>query len=88
MGTAIPVPTTVAPEGTSETPATPSSASDLTVEETPTVAPAPVTVPVEGLPQTTIIVGIIGAIAIIAGIFLVRRWWIQRQNPALFKKYD
>jgi PGF-pre-PGF domain-containing protein len=60
----------------------------ITTEKTQAVPPAPVTNSVVGIPMTTIIVGIIGAIAVIAGAFLVRRWWIRRQNPGLFRKFD
>ena len=86
MGTGTPVPTTLAPAGTSVT-ETPLPVT-ITAEKTQTVPPAPVTAPVEGMPLTTVIFGIIGAIAIITGAFLVRRWWIRRQNPALFREYD
>jgi len=87
MGTGTPVPTTLAPAESPVT-ETPSSPVTISAEKTQTVAPAPVTAPVEGMPQTTVIVGIIGVIAIITGAFLVRRWWIRRQNPALFREYD
>jgi PKD repeat protein len=50
--------------------------------------PAPIADPMKGIPLPTIIIGIIGAIVIIIGAVLVRRWWIRRQNPALFRKYD
>lgn len=54
---------------------------------TGTVPPAP-PAPVEGLPFATIALGFIGVLVIIIAAFLVRRWWIRRQNPALFRKYD
>ena len=85
-----PIPTTI-------TTTTPSALAKTTVTYTPRVpvaiakketqapAPAPATAPVEGMPLTLIIIGIAGAIAVIAGAFVVRRWWIRRQNPALFE---
>ncbi len=39
-------------------------------------------------PLTWIIFGAAGFIVFIVGIVFVRRWWIRRQNPALFRKYD
>ena len=41
-----------------------------------------------GFPVTT--VALIGAgCVVLAGVgWYIRRWWIQRQNPALFRKYD
>ena len=50
--------------------------------------PAPAPAPETGIPFTEIIAGIIVLIAAGIAVFLVRRWWIRRQNPALFKKYD
>ncbi|MFA5331543.1 MAG: kelch repeat-containing protein [Methanoregula sp.] len=51
-----------------------------------TAVPAPSSSP--GFPVALIL--IIGAVVlvIIGGAFLIRRWWIRRQNPALFRKYD
>jgi len=60
----------------------------VTTEKTPTVPLVPVTPPSEGIPLTTIIIGVIGTFTIVLGAFLVRRWWIRRQNPVLFRKYD
>ena len=60
----------------------------ITTEKTQAVSPTPVTDPVKGIPLLTIIIGVFGAVAIITGAVLVRRWWIRRQNPALFRKYD
>jgi hypothetical protein len=58
------------------------------VQQTVAALPAASTVPLGGIPvvQTVAVLAGIGVIA--GGGLLVRRWWIQRQNPALFKKYD
>ena len=56
---------------------------------TPGVTPAPVKNDVpqaSGTWTATMAVGS-ACIATIGGLYL-RRWWIQRQNPALFRKYD
>jgi len=64
---------------------------------TPTVNPTPVVArttavpapqPAPGLPVTTL--AIIGAagVLLIGGVIIFQRWWIRRQNPALFKKYQ
>jgi PGF-pre-PGF domain-containing protein len=33
------------------------------------------------------IIGVVGIIILIGLALLIRRWWIRRQNPALFRKY-
>ncbi|MCX6686542.1 MAG: PGF-pre-PGF domain-containing protein [Methanoregula sp.] len=33
------------------------------------------------------IIGVVGIIILIGVALLIRRWWIRRQNPALFRKY-
>ena len=60
----------------------------ITTKETQNPAPAPTTAPVEGTPLATIVIGFVGVITIIVAAFLVRRWWIRKQNPALFRNYD
>jgi len=87
MTSVTPVPTILASAAASVTGISPSLAT-VAPKETQTVPPARVTTPVEWIPQTIIVIGVIGAIVIIIGVFLVRRWWIRRQNPALFREYD
>jgi PGF-pre-PGF domain-containing protein len=53
-----------------------------------TVPPASVSPPAHGFPLTTIALVGAGCIVLIGSGFLVRRWWIRRQNPALFREYD
>ncbi|WP_321506521.1 C1 family peptidase [uncultured Methanoregula sp.] len=70
---------TPTPAAVSHTPAT--------VVTTATPVPAPVqTRP--SLPVVTIIAIVAGIGVLIGIILLARRWWIRRQNPALFRKYD
>ncbi len=62
--------------------------AEITREKTPAVPPAPVTQSSGGIPMTTIIVGTTGAIATVISTVLIRRWWIRKQNPTLFRKND
>lgn len=51
-----------------------------------TVVPAPAGS--SGFPVTPVIVGIAAMVIVAVGIVVVRRWWVRRQNPALFRDYD
>ena len=55
---------------------------------TPTTIAPTVISPILGSPLTLAIAGVGGIVILIGLIYLVRRWWIRRQNPALFRKYD
>jgi PGF-pre-PGF domain-containing protein len=57
------------------------------VTTTTTVPPISSEEPRE-IPIIWIIIGIGAFIGFILIVLLVRRWWIRRQNPALFRKYD
>jgi PGF-pre-PGF domain-containing protein len=41
-----------------------------------------------GFPVLAILAGIGGIAVVAVGAVLARRWWIRRQNPALFRDYD
>jgi hypothetical protein len=39
------------------------------------------------MPVSTVIIGAVAIVLVVGGILLVRRWWIRRQNPTLFRDY-
>ena len=68
---------------------TPAAVIHTPASVVPTATPVPA--PPQSSPQLPVvtIVAIFAGIAILIGcILLIRRWWIRRQNPALFRDYD
>ena len=59
----------------------------VTTMKTSTIIPS-VDSPQSGSPINWAIAGLIGSIVLIGIMYLIRRWWIRRQNPALFREYD
>ncbi|MEN6609356.1 MAG: PGF-pre-PGF domain-containing protein [Methanoregulaceae archaeon] len=84
-----PVSTTAAPGSSSPVSAAPVSAAKPVATQT-TGVPASGTSPSgsSGIPVLPVIAGIAGIVIVIVAGFFVRRWWIRRQNPSLFRKYD
>jgi len=57
---------------------------------TPTTAPPAPSSASAGsspVPFVPVLIGV-GCVGLVAGGWYVRRWWIRRQNPALFREYD
>jgi hypothetical protein len=70
-----------------QTPA-PAAVAKAPVTTQTTVPPATTPQPSASSPLLNIVL-VIAAIGVLAGGgFLARRWWIRRQNPALFEEYD
>ena len=57
---------------------------------TQTTAPPPVqhVLPYTGIPPATIILVLLACTGVSAGAVLALRWWINKQNPDLFQKYE
>ena len=73
-GTFVSLPTTAVPKGI---------VTNLTIQP----APAASQPRDPGMPLL-VVFGIPIIIAMTGGTYLVRRWWIRRQNPALFREYE
>jgi PGF-pre-PGF domain-containing protein len=56
--------------------------------ETPVSSPPRQPPPANSLPLPFLIIGPTGIIVVLVGVIIVRRWWIRRQNPALFREYE
>jgi PKD repeat protein len=67
---------------------TPAAAVQQPVAAPPAPAAASLPVASSGFPLIAIIVVSAGCIVLIGGAWYARRWWIRRQNPALFREYD
>jgi PGF-pre-PGF domain-containing protein len=63
-------------------PATPAPTAEETTAVPATQQASP------GLPLAAIAIGAGAVLVLIGGGVLIRRWWIHRQNPALFREYD
>ncbi|MDD1699338.1 MAG: PGF-pre-PGF domain-containing protein [Methanoregula sp.] len=61
------------------------SPAPTTVQTTETPGGQTATRPPSGLPETIIGMGIAGGIILAGLVMLVRRWWIRKQNPLLFR---
>jgi thermitase len=83
------IPSAISQAGTAGSSPAPTIAVLQRIDTTVTTQPAPAPSPSQnpGIP-TLVIVGIPVVIGAAGGIYLVRRWWIRRQNPALFREYD
>jgi PGF-pre-PGF domain-containing protein len=72
---------------TTTRPVTPTPVRTKPVTTTTTVPPVSYPESPE-FPLIWIVVGVAGFTGFILSIVVIRRWWIRRQNPALFRKYD
>jgi len=77
------------PNENADTMTTPSSRSPEQPAPVRTTVPVAVSpdMPVSSSPVVLVIAGIAGCCGIAGAGVVVRRWWMRRQNPALFRKY-
>ncbi len=71
-----------------QNPTTARTTVPVTTETTAVPASAPAPAGSCGLPVSSIIIGAVAIVLVVVGIVLARRWWIRRQNPALFRDQD
>jgi hypothetical protein len=82
-------PTPVQPAGTPaevQQPQKVAGSNPVVVQQTVAAPPVASTGPLGGIPVVPAIAALAGIGVIGGGGFFIRRWWIQRQNPTLFKK--
>jgi PGF-pre-PGF domain-containing protein len=58
------------------------------VKRTLAVSQIPDTPEQEAMTIPIFLIGVVGVIVITVSAVFIRRWWIRRQNPALFREYD
>jgi PGF-pre-PGF domain-containing protein len=63
----------------------PVNAAPVTTRATAPPVPLP---QAPGFPFATVVAAGAVGVMLIGGVFMIRRWWIRRQNPALFREYD
>jgi hypothetical protein len=67
----------------------PAAVAKAPVSTQTTAPPAPVQAPAASTPIPVVpVIAVLFCAALIGGGWYVRRWWIRRQNPALFREYD
>jgi hypothetical protein len=67
---------------------TPAAAVTARPVTTQTTAIPAASQPAPALPLPSFAIAGGGVVVLVAGGLMTRRWWIRRQNPALFRDYD
>lgn len=82
------------PVRVTQTPVPPATSGSPVQEPAPVIPRTTAPVPAAGAPTHSsafpvlpVLLGV-GCIGIVGGGLMIRRWWIRRQNPALFRDYD
>ena len=75
--------------GTATTLTTPGITAAVPASVTPPRSPVmEIFFPSQGIPLVTIVAWVAVLVIIVICVLLIRRWWIRKQNPALFRRYD